>query len=147
MSCFADPSEPASFWNGACRSTADTDRTFEQFLALCQEAGPLRPGRSRLGGRASRGGARAATAGTDPGPVGHTAWRADPRGGADPAQVRRPAHAGHLAAGRGLLGQAAEGDASATGRYLVDLTTPARGTVCPSDRLPFDPDFGARRSS
>jgi hypothetical protein len=48
---------------------------------------------------------------------------------------------------RGLLGQAAEGDASATGRYLVDLTTPARGTVCPSDRLPFDPDFGARRSS
>ena len=46
-----------------------------------------------------------------------------------------------------LLEQAAEGDASATGRYLVDLTTPARGTVCPSDRLPFDPDFGARRSS
>jgi hypothetical protein len=32
------------------------------------------------------------------------------------------------------------------GRYLVDLTTPARGTVCPSDRLPFDPDFGVRRS-
>jgi pimeloyl-ACP methyl ester carboxylesterase len=26
--------------------------------------------------------------------------------------------------------------------YLVDLATPARGTVCPSDRLPFDPDFG-----
>jgi hypothetical protein len=85
-------------------STADTDRTFEQFLALCQEAGPLRPGRSRLGGPASRGGARAAPAGFDPLP-------------------RRP----H--------------------RYLVDLTTPARGTVCPSDRLPFDPDFGARRSS
>ena len=34
----------------------------------------------------------------------------------------------------------------ATGRYLVDLTTPARGTVCPSDRLPFDHDFGVRRS-
>jgi hypothetical protein len=34
----------------------------------------------------------------------------------------------------------------ATGRHLVDLTTPARGTVCPSDRLPFDPDFGVRRS-
>ena len=46
-----------------------------------------------------------------------------------------------------LLEQAAEGGASATGRHLVDLTTPARGTVCPSDRLPFDPDFGARRSS
>ena len=30
----------------------------------------------------------------------------------------------------------------ATGRYLVDLTTPPPGTVCPSDRLPFDPDFG-----
>jgi pimeloyl-ACP methyl ester carboxylesterase len=30
----------------------------------------------------------------------------------------------------------------ASGRYLVDLTTPPRGTVCPSDRLPFDPDFG-----
>jgi pimeloyl-ACP methyl ester carboxylesterase len=30
----------------------------------------------------------------------------------------------------------------ATGRYLVELTTPAPGTVCPSDRLPFDPDFG-----
>ena len=28
------------------------------------------------------------------------------------------------------------------GRYLVDLVTPPRGTVCPSDRLPFDPDFG-----
>ncbi|MFL5792705.1 MAG: alpha/beta hydrolase, partial [Actinomycetota bacterium] len=34
----------------------------------------------------------------------------------------------------------------ATGRHLVDLATPARGIVCPSDRLPFDPDFGARRS-
>ena len=30
----------------------------------------------------------------------------------------------------------------ATGSYLVDLTTPPRGTVCPSDRLPFDPEFG-----
>ena len=30
----------------------------------------------------------------------------------------------------------------ATGSYLVELTTPAPGTVCPSDRLPFDPDFG-----
>lgn len=30
----------------------------------------------------------------------------------------------------------------ATGTYLVDLTTPPPGTVCPSDRLPFDPDFG-----
>jgi pimeloyl-ACP methyl ester carboxylesterase len=30
----------------------------------------------------------------------------------------------------------------ATGRYLVNLTTPALGTVCPADRLPFDPDSG-----
>jgi pimeloyl-ACP methyl ester carboxylesterase len=30
----------------------------------------------------------------------------------------------------------------ATGRYLVDLATPSPGTVCPSDRLPFDPEFG-----
>jgi hypothetical protein len=31
----------------------------------------------------------------------------------------------------------------ATRAYLVDLTTPPPGTVCPSDRQPFDPDFGA----
>jgi pimeloyl-ACP methyl ester carboxylesterase len=30
----------------------------------------------------------------------------------------------------------------ATSSYLVNLTTPPPGTVCPSDRLPFDPDFG-----
>jgi pimeloyl-ACP methyl ester carboxylesterase len=30
----------------------------------------------------------------------------------------------------------------ALGRYLVNLSTPARGTVCASDRLPFDPNFG-----
>jgi pimeloyl-ACP methyl ester carboxylesterase len=30
----------------------------------------------------------------------------------------------------------------ALSRYLVDLVTPARGTVCRSDRLPFDPEFG-----
>jgi pimeloyl-ACP methyl ester carboxylesterase len=30
----------------------------------------------------------------------------------------------------------------AIGRYLVRLATPRRGTVCPSDRLPFDPAFG-----
>ena len=30
----------------------------------------------------------------------------------------------------------------AIGRYLVDLATPPPGTVCPSDRLPFDPEFG-----
>ena len=26
--------------------------------------------------------------------------------------------------------------------YLVDLTTPRKGTVCQSDRQPFDPHFG-----
>jgi TAP-like protein len=30
----------------------------------------------------------------------------------------------------------------ALGRYLVDLSTPARGTTCPSDHMPFDPGFG-----
>jgi len=30
----------------------------------------------------------------------------------------------------------------ALGHYLVSLNTPPRGTVCPSDHLPFDPDFG-----
>jgi pimeloyl-ACP methyl ester carboxylesterase len=30
----------------------------------------------------------------------------------------------------------------ALSRYLVHLDTPPRGTVCRSDRLPFDPDFG-----
>jgi pimeloyl-ACP methyl ester carboxylesterase len=30
----------------------------------------------------------------------------------------------------------------AVGRYLVGLVTPRRGTVCPSDRRPFDPAFG-----
>jgi pimeloyl-ACP methyl ester carboxylesterase len=35
----------------------------------------------------------------------------------------------------------------ATGSYLVDLTTPAPGTVCPSDRLPFDPSFGQVKSA
>jgi pimeloyl-ACP methyl ester carboxylesterase len=30
----------------------------------------------------------------------------------------------------------------AMGRYLVSLVTPRPGTVCPSDRPPFDPDFG-----
>jgi len=29
--------------------------------------------------------------------------------------------------------------------YLVDVVTPARGTVCPSDREPFDADFGTRQ--
>jgi pimeloyl-ACP methyl ester carboxylesterase len=30
----------------------------------------------------------------------------------------------------------------ATGSYLINLTTPPPGTVCASDHLPFDPDFG-----
>jgi pimeloyl-ACP methyl ester carboxylesterase len=30
----------------------------------------------------------------------------------------------------------------AISRYVVDLVTPARGTVCRPDRDPFDPDFG-----
>ena len=31
---------------------------------------------------------------------------------------------------------------AALGKYLVDLVTPPRGTVCQSDREPFDPNFG-----
>jgi pimeloyl-ACP methyl ester carboxylesterase len=31
---------------------------------------------------------------------------------------------------------------AALGKYLVDLVAPRRGTVCPSDRQPFDPNFG-----
>jgi TAP-like protein len=31
---------------------------------------------------------------------------------------------------------------AAVGRYLAGLTTPVPGTVCPSDRPPFDPEFG-----
>jgi hypothetical protein len=27
-------------------------------------------------------------------------------------------------------------------QHLVNIVTPPRGTVCPSDRLPFDPEFG-----
>jgi hypothetical protein len=27
--------------------------------------------------------------------------------------------------------------------YLVDLVAPPKGTVCPSERLPFDPKFGS----
>ena len=30
----------------------------------------------------------------------------------------------------------------ALGEYLVNLVPPEPGTVCPSDRQPFDPDFG-----
>ncbi|OJU84290.1 MAG: hypothetical protein BGO11_02175 [Solirubrobacterales bacterium 70-9] len=30
--------------------------------------------------------------------------------------------------------------------YLVRLATPPEGTVCPSDRVPFDPDFGTARA-
>lgn len=36
--------------------------------------------------------------------------------------------------------------AQALSTYLVNLTTPARGAVCRSDRLPFDPRFGTPRS-
>ena len=31
---------------------------------------------------------------------------------------------------------------SATTAYLTRLVTPAAGTICPSDRQPFDPHFG-----
>jgi hypothetical protein len=30
----------------------------------------------------------------------------------------------------------------ALGRYFTGLSTPARGTICSSDRGPFDPAFG-----
>ena len=48
-------------------------------------------------------------------------------------------------------GHTSEADPSAcvtrtTSRYLVELRTPSRGTVCPSDQEPFDPRFGDSRS-
>jgi len=46
--------------------------------------------------------------------------------------------------GYGHISQADPGTCvmQALGRYLVALSTPARGTICPSDHAPFDPDFG-----
>jgi pimeloyl-ACP methyl ester carboxylesterase len=35
----------------------------------------------------------------------------------------------------------------ALGRYFTGLSTPARGTICPSDRGPFDPGFGQPAAS
>ena len=35
----------------------------------------------------------------------------------------------------------------ALGRYFTGLTTPARGTICPSDHGPFDPGFGQPATS
>jgi pimeloyl-ACP methyl ester carboxylesterase len=35
----------------------------------------------------------------------------------------------------------------ALGRYFTSLSTPARGTICPSDRGPFDPAFGQPAAS
>jgi hypothetical protein len=35
----------------------------------------------------------------------------------------------------------------ALGRYFTGLTTPARGTICPSDHGPFDPGFGQPAAS
>jgi hypothetical protein len=35
----------------------------------------------------------------------------------------------------------------ALGRYFTGLTTPARGTICPSDHGPFDPSFGQPAAS
>jgi TAP-like protein len=35
----------------------------------------------------------------------------------------------------------------ALGRYFTGLTTPARGTICPSDHGPFDPAFGQPAAS
>lgn len=65
--------------------------------------------------------------------------------------------AAHLLGNATLLthegyGHTSEADPSecvehATTAYLVQLNTPAKGTVCPSDRQPFDPDFGERPSA
>ena len=35
----------------------------------------------------------------------------------------------------------------ALGRYFTGLSTPARGTTCPSDHGPFDPGFGQPTAS
>ena len=70
------------------------------------------------------------------------------------ANVRRVAH---LLGNAMLLthdgyGHTSEADPSrcvehATSAYLVHLITPAKGTACPSDRQPFDPQFGQPRAA
>jgi hypothetical protein len=45
-------------------------------------------------------------------------------------------HDGHGGAGASDPSACVE---AAVTRYLVDVVAPAPGTVCPSDRLPFDP--------
>ena len=66
----------------------------------------------------------------EPRPVGRARWK------------RR---AGRLRPTRRLTIRAlAAGTLIALGRYLVGLTTLPHGTICPSDHVSFDSDFGQR---
>jgi hypothetical protein len=67
--------------------------------------------------------------------------------------ARRRRWAGQFRGGNAVLlthdgyGHLSQADPSACvmqalGRYFTGLTTPPRGTTCPSDHLPFDPNFG-----
>jgi len=57
--------------------------------------------------------------------------------------ARRRRRAGRLRPTRRLTIRAlAAGTLIALGRYLVGLTTLPHGTICPSDHVLFDPDFG-----
>jgi TAP-like protein len=113
--------------------SADTDRVFRGFLRLCEAAGS---DRCALAGH---------------GPVAPRVNRLLHRLRQAPLARNAPRAARRL--GNAVLlthdgyGHLSRRDPStcvmqATGRYLVDLTTPPRGTVCSSDRLPFDPLFG-----
>lgn len=167
VSCFADPSERASFWDGLPVPTtrAEERRYLARTIALAQRCG------------ARNGDRRHSFLGESTGTlIGQSYANLSPRrvramvldGVEDPVRFT----AGTAAAlaqsftdidrtferlGNVVLlthdgyGHLSSADPStcvvrATGRHLVDLATPARGTVRPSDRLPFDPDFDARRS-
>jgi pimeloyl-ACP methyl ester carboxylesterase len=160
--------DPVRFTAGAAAALAqsftDTDRTFEQFLALCQEAGPARQHArawphvvhrlqaiSRIGA-APQGWAVGAPCASWPARPAdrHTGpWTASTRNPVllvgtrfDPNTPLVNARIAERRLGNAVLlthdgyGHLSSADPStcvvqATGRYLVDLTIPARGTVCP----------------
>ena len=136
--------------------SADTDRVFRKLLGLCEAAGPER---CALAGTAARPRRPQVFRPGRPGLVAPGRGRA--RAGLEGASVLYAAATGSGPTARPaarrlgnavLLTQDGDGHLSrrdpsacvvqATGRYLVELTTPAPGTVCPSDRVPFDPSFG-----
>ena len=108
---------------------------------------PGGPGDSGVAAVAERGGALDAITG---GRFDIVGW--DPRGSLANAKLaeRRLGHAVLLV--HDGYGHMSQSDPStcvmqALGRYFTVLSTPARGTICPSDRGPFDPAFGQPAAS